>query len=124
MATHEIPEKDWTTYFEAFTERHQGALVTIEDVDPISQPQYETDSLPFLSIAYRQDAPGGPVIELALDAKDGAPGRTHTVPAPKGVYHKPGAGVISSEVNPDEVLEITSGAKPPVHYMTFRHPAG
>jgi hypothetical protein len=29
---------------------------------------------------------------------------------------------MSSEVNPDEVLEITSGAKPPIHRLTFRHP--
>ncbi len=31
------------------------------------------------------------------------------------------AGVLSSEVNPDEVLEITSESKPPIHLLTFRH---
>jgi len=127
MATHEIAEKDWTTYFQAFTERHRGALVTIEDVDPLAQEEQEleieTKDLPFVSIAYTSNAHGEAKIELVTEgAHDGTP-QTHTIATPKEVFHKPGAGVLSSEVNPDEVLEITSSGKPPIHYITFRHPA-
>jgi len=124
MATHEIAESDWETYFQAFTERHKGALLSIEDVDPMSQPRYEMRDMPFVSIAYKPHATNGPIIELVTSAKDGgSEQQTHAIHAPKGVFHKPGAGVLSSEVNQDEVLEITSGGKPPVYYMTFQHPA-
>ena len=123
MATHEIAEKDWAAYFETFTERRKGSLVSIEDVDPTSQPSFETHDLPFVSITYHRDASGGPAIELITAEKDAGAHRTHRIAAPKEVYHKSGAGVMSSEVNPDEVLEITSGAKPPVYYITFRDAA-
>ncbi|MBC8102326.1 MAG: DUF5335 family protein [Cytophagales bacterium] len=122
MATHEIPQSDWEKYLSDFSERHRGALVTIEDVDPMSSPVIETRDLPFVSIGYDADgADGAGIIELVLGATGGGHGKTHAIPAPKAVFHKPGAGVLSSEVNPDEVLEVTSGAKPPIHYLTFRH---
>lgn len=120
MATHDIPRADWETYLSEFTERHQGALVTIEDVDPMTSPSVEAGDLSFVSIRYEEQGNEGGMIEL-VTGQDGQQ-KTHTIPAPKAVFHKPGAGVMSSEVNPDEVLEITSGAKPPIHLLTFRHP--
>jgi hypothetical protein len=121
MATHEIPEKDWATYFQAFTERHRGARVTIENVDPLTQPEIATRDLPFVGIAYHHTASGAAAIELTFGNETGHGSSTHTVHAPKEVFHKPGAGVLSSEVNPDEVLEITTSERPPVHLITFRH---
>lgn len=124
MATHDIPETDWETYLSAFTQRHQGALVTIEDVDPMTTPTIEAGGHLFVSLSYSAEKGEGGVIELVTTAAGGENDsrKTHTISAPKAVFHKPGAGVLSSEVNPDEVLEITSGGKPPIHLLTFRHP--
>jgi hypothetical protein len=124
MATHEIPKPEWESYFAAFTERHQGALVSIEDVDPAAaQPEYETRDLPFLSIRCAQQGEHNPdTIVVVTASATGDSFESHTIHAPKEVYHKPGAGVLSNEVNADEVLEITSGGRPPIYYLTFRHP--
>ena len=121
MATHEVPEKDWETYFQAFSERHRGALVTIENVDPLEQPETASSRLPFVAIAYRSAESGSAVIEVTTDEGGHGGSRTHAIHAPKEVFHKPGAGVLSSEVNTDEVLEITTAERPPVHYLTFHH---
>ena len=115
MATHEIPKADWETYLTAFTGRHQGALVTIEDVDPASTPKTKGGDLPFVSIGYKAHEGDSDAIELVTSKG------THRIASPKAVFHKPGAGVLSSEVNPDEVLEVTSESKPPIHLLTFRH---
>lgn len=122
MATHDIPRTDWETYLSEFTQHHQGALVTIEDVDPMTSPTVEAGDLAFVSISYRSQEDEGGVIELVTTSDGSDSENTHAIPAPKAVFHKPGAGVMSSEVNPDEVLEITSAGKPPIHLLTFRHP--
>ncbi|MES2465075.1 MAG: hypothetical protein V4671_31300, partial [Armatimonadota bacterium] len=103
MATHDIPQTDWETYLAAFTERHQGALVTIEDVDPMTSPTVEAGDLVFTAIRYKAQGNDGGVIELVTTSGENSQEKTHTIPAPKAVFHKPGAGVLSSEVNPDEV---------------------
>jgi hypothetical protein len=97
--------------------------VTIEDVDPMTSPNEEAGDLTFVSITYKGQG-NDEVIELITTSGEGnqAAQSTHSIDAPKSVFHKPGAGVLSSEVNPDEVLEITSGGKPPIHLLTFRHP--
>ena len=41
---------------------------------------------------------------------------------PVHVYHKNAAGLISEEVNPDEVLEITSSDDPRITYLRFAQP--
>ena len=122
MATHDIPQNDWDSYLSQFTQRHQGALVTIEDVDPMTNPTVEAGDLTFVSIDYKAEEGDGGVIELITTSGGSDHRKTHAIPHPKAVFHKPGAGVLSSEVNPDEVLEITSGGKPPIHLLTFRHP--
>ena len=116
MATHDIPKADWETYLAAFTERHQGALVTIENVDPTSTPKVEGGEQEFVSIGYKAHAGDSDAIELVTSKG------IQAIVSPKAVFHKPGAGVLSSEVNPDEVLEVTSESKPPIHLLTFRHP--
>lgn len=122
MATHDIPRQDWESYLSQFTQRHQGALITIEDVDPMTDPAVEAGDLTFVSIGYKAEEGDGGVIELVTTSAGSDHQKTHAIPQPKAVFHKPGAGVLSSEVNPDEVLEITSGGKPPIHLLTFRHP--
>ncbi len=122
MATHDIPRNDWESYLSQFTQRHQGALVTIEDVDPMTNPTVEAGDRTFVSIGYKAEEGDGGVIELVTTSGGSDDQKTHAISHPKAVFHKPGAGVLSSEVNPDEVLEITSGGKPPIHLLTFRHP--
>lgn len=117
MATHEIARSEWANYLKTFSDRHKGALVTIEDVEPQSSPEIESQDRPLIAITFHEDGEDGERIEVQMEGRE-----AHKVPAPKAIYHKPGAGVLSSEVNPDEVLEITSSQQPPIHYLTFRHP--
>lgn len=121
MATHDIPREQWKQFFEEFSKRHQGrARVTVEAVDPRTQPHVEANRLPFVGISYEEkgsDA-GSVVLLLGTEPNDHV---THVIADPKHVYHKPGAGVMSSEVNPDEILEITAPGDPPITFLHFTH---
>jgi hypothetical protein len=44
---------------------------------------------------------------------------THVITHPKRVYHKTGTGDLSSEVERDEVVEVTAAGDPPVTYIRF-----
>jgi len=116
MATHEIGRDAWPSYFEEFTQTHQGARVTVETVDAQSDPKISPRDRPFLGISYAQQ---GSDETIALQLEGDA---AHTITAPKHVYHKTGAGLISDEVNVDEILEITSAGHPAITYLQF-HPA-
>ena len=125
MATHDIPRGEWKAFLEEFTRRHEGARVTMEAVDPRSSPQAEATGLPLVEIAYEEggggdDASAAGRVFIVLGDEAGRH-VTHAIDAPRHVYHKPGAGVLSSEVNPDEILEITAGGEPPITYLHFRH---
>ncbi|HVK04736.1 MAG TPA: DUF5335 family protein [Armatimonadaceae bacterium] len=123
MATHDIPREEWKGFLEEFTRLHQGSRVTMEAVDPHTSPQTEAQALPFVSISLEDEEQGedGGSIVLLLEG-DGEPKRvSHAIRGPRHLYHKPGAGVISSEVNPDEILEITAAGEPPITYLHFRH---
>ena len=124
MATHEIPRDQWTEFLEEFTRRRQGARVTIRAVDPRTSPETQARSAPFEGISFEAGAgdDGSGEIVLLLGADGPIRAAPHAIRAPRHLYHKPGAGVISSEVNPDEILEITAGNEPPITYLLFRRP--
>ena len=44
---------------------------------------------------------------------------THAIENPNRVFHKTAAGVMSDEVNQDEVIEITAPGHPPITYLRF-----
>ena len=124
MATHDIPRNEWPGFLEEFTRRHQGARVTIEAVDPRTSPQTEAQAVPFVGISFEGAQQGDEEDAIVLLMERGGDGRkhaSHTIRGPRHLYHKPGAGVISSEVNSDEILEITAGGEPPITYLHFRH---
>jgi hypothetical protein len=123
MATHEIAREDWNTFLTEFSRRHQDAKVAIETVSPVDADgvDEEADFLPFLGITLDTKGNGTDSIKIATTTEEGDD-FTHVVTAPKQVYHKTGAGVLSDEVTPDEILEITSANAPPITYLRFRHP--
>ena len=121
MATHDIERERWGAFFDEFSRRRQGMLVTIEAVAPESGPQVETRGLPFVGITLDRKGSGGDTIEI-LTGTERDDHLSHTIPAPTRVYHKTGAGVMSDEVNPDEILEITSSGDPPITYLRFQRP--
>ncbi len=110
MATHQIPEDQWTSFFEVFTERRKGASVNVEVADPKRGPRMETENQSLDAITLGGD--GAVTVSFAS-------GTTHTVPGAKAVYHKTAAGIMSDEVNPDELVEITSGEDPPITLLHF-----
>lgn len=121
MATHDIPREQWKTFFEDFSRRHQGrARVTVEAVDPKTQPHVEANALPFVGLSFEEKGSDTGSIVLLLGAERGDHVK-HSVENPRHVYHKAGAGVLSSEVNPDEILEITAPGDPPILFLHFRH---
>jgi hypothetical protein len=121
MATHEIAREQWETFFTEFTQRHEGAEVEIDAVSPTDGVKEETHFLPFTGISFVAKGSGAGTIEITTGTALGSD-FTHVVTAPKQVYHKAGAGVLSDEVTPDEILEITSADAPPITYLRFRNP--
>lgn len=111
MATHEIPRDQWESFFGVFSERRNGALVTIEIADPQKGPRKAETNQPLTGIAL--DDAGSVVLSLGGDAA------TRTITEPKAVYHKSAAGVMSDEVNHDEIIEITSAGDPPITQLHF-----
>jgi hypothetical protein len=121
MATHEIAREDWSSFFSEFSRRHRDAEVAIEAVSPVDGVNEAANFMPFVDITFNEKGSNAGTISITSGA-DGGVNLTHTVTAPKQVYHKTGAGVLSDEVTPDEILEITSADAPPITYLRFRHP--
>lgn len=118
MATHEIPASEWKSFLQTFSERRKGAKVTVEVTDPKQGPRREIGGLALVGITYEGEGSGAGTIELLL-GDDPSAHVTHTVTHPKAIYHKGGAGVLSEEVNPDEIIEITSADEPPIVQLHF-----
>lgn len=110
MATHQIPEDEWTAFFEIFTERRKGTTITVEVADPKRGPRTEASDKSFDSMTLGGDG----AVTIAF-----ADGESHIVPAARAVYHKTAAGIMSEEVNQDELVEITSGEDPPITLLHF-----
>lgn len=123
MATHDIDRATWADFFNDFSRRHQGALVTVEAVAPNHGPQAETRALPFVGITFENKESEAGAILLLIGTETGDQ-VTHTIANPTRVYHKTGTGVLSAEVDPDEALEITTQGDPPITFVRFRPAAG
>ena len=110
MATHEIPASEWTPFFQTFSERRKSATVTVEVADPQKGLRKDETNIALDVIT---------VSDAAITVHF-AGGATHVITAPKAVYHKSAAGVMSDEVNHDEIIEITSADSPPVTQLHFQ----
>lgn len=109
MATHEIPEAEWSAFFQTFSARRKGATVTVETADPQKGPRKEESNVPLAAITYADGA-----VTVAFEG-----GATHAITSAKAVYHKGAAGLMSDEVNHDEIIEVTSADNPPVTQLHF-----
>ena|SRR5579883_2290720 len=119
MPTRQIEPEQWKPFLEDFSRRHQGVTVEIEIADPEAGTQEEVRSLPFVGISFEAKGSDADSIEV-LAGTETEDHIAHTIFRPKKIYHKEAAGLISDEVNQDEVLEITSAATPPITYLRFR----
>ena len=120
MATHDIPRENWAAFLDEFSRTRLGALVTIETVDPQSDPQIEAKAMPLVGLTFEHKGGEEDTISLILgtEADDQI---SHTIAGPKHLYHKTGAGIISDEINAGEILEITASSHPAITQLQF-HP--
>ena len=123
MPTREISRDHWPAFFDDFSRARAGSLVTIELVsDPQADPQFEARRLPLVGLSYDPKGSGAGHIEIMVGT-EGSDHVTHTITQPVHVYHKDGAGLISDEVNVDEILEVTSASATRITYLRFERPA-
>lgn len=123
MPTREINRSDWKAYFDDFSRTRQGELVTVELVfDPQGDPQFALERQPLVGITWEEKGGEAETIEITVGGET-EHALIHTVTSPVHVYHKNAAGLISDEVNPDEVLEFTSTDAPRIAYLRFHRPA-
>ncbi len=123
MPTREIGRAQWPAFLDEFSRRRAGALVTIEIVSgPQNNPQFAARRLPLTGLAYDGKGSGADQIEIMAGTETDDQ-ITHVVVQPIHLYHKEGAGLISEEVNADEIIEITSAVPPPITYLRFEPPA-
>ena len=101
MSTEEIPRKQWAAFFDGFSRRHQGWLVTVEILGPDIGDQVEARELPLEGITAELRDAGKDEIEIFVGARPGSH-LSHKVISPEKVYLK------RSEEGADEVLEIAS----------------
>ena len=119
MPTREIARSDWKTYFDDFSRARAGERVTAELIfDPQADPQFALNRLPFVGISYEEKGSEAGTIEIIAGGEtDDAV--THTITHPVHVYHKNARGLISDEINADEIVEITSTDDPRIISLRF-----
>ena len=119
MPTREIPRSEWKTYFDEFSRARAGELVSIETIsDPKGDPSFPWNKQPLVGLTC-EDAGGEPgTIVISAGGEENTQ-HTHTVTSPVHVYHKNARGLISDEVNIDEVIEITSTDDPRIVFLHF-----
>jgi hypothetical protein len=119
MPTREIARSEWKTYFDDFSRTRAGERVTVELIfSPQDDPQYAVNKEPLTGITYEEKGSEGGTIEISAGGEENN-ALTHTVTNPVHVYHKNARGILSDEINADEVLEITSSDTPRIVYLRF-----
>jgi len=99
MPTREIQRNEWVSFFDSFSSRHRGWLVTVEIMDPEIGDQTEARDLPLVGITAELNARDPDQIEI-LVGNQADRHVSNSVVAPKQVWLK------SSDEGADEVLEI------------------
>ncbi len=119
MPTREIARTEWKTYFDEFSRTRAGELVTVELIyNPQADPQYALTRQPLAGMTFEEKDGESGTIEISAGTKENH-SLTHTVTNPVHVYHKNARGLISDEVNVDEVVEITSTDDPHIVFLRF-----
>jgi hypothetical protein len=99
MPTQEIQRNEWMNFFDSFSNRHRGWLVTVEIMDPDIGDQTEARDLPLVGITAELNERGPDQIEI-LVGNQADRHVSNSVVDPKQVWLK------SSDEGADEVLEI------------------
>lgn len=119
MPTREIARSEWKTYFDEFSRTRAGERVTVELIhDPQGSPEFALEKQTLVGISFEEKGSdeGDILISVGGETTDSL---THAVTHPIHVYHKNARGIISDEINVDEVLEITSTDDPRITYLRF-----
>jgi hypothetical protein len=101
MATREIPRGEWAAFFDGFSQRHKGWLVTIEMLNPEIGDQIQARDLPLEGITLDRNGRGDDSIEVIAGAKAESH-ISHSIGGPLRVWLK------QTREGADEVLEIES----------------
>ena len=119
MPTREIPRTEWKTYFDEFSRARAGELVSVELIyNPQGDPEFPWNKQPLVGLIYEEkDGEPGTVVISAGGEENNQ--HSHSVTNPVHVYHKNARGLISDEVNIDEVVEITSSDDPRIVFLHF-----
>ena len=123
MPTREIARSAWKTYFDEFSRTRAGERITVELIrDPQSDPQFAVEGEKLVSLSFEEKGGGEGAIQI-ITGGETTDALTHSVTHPVHVYHKNARGLISDEVNVDEVIEITSTDNPRITYLRFESAA-
>jgi len=99
MPTREIQRNEWVSFFDSFSSRHQGWLVTVQIMDPEIGDQTEARDLPLEGITAELNERGPDQIEIII-GNQADRHVTNTVVDPRQLWLK------SNDEGADEVLEI------------------
>jgi hypothetical protein len=102
MPTREILRDEWARYFEEFSRRHQGWLVTVEILGLDIGDQVQVRNLPLEGIIVETNDDGDEMTIIAGSRPDAR--ISHTICGPLRVWVK------QNEQGADEALEIESPA--------------
>jgi len=114
MGTSRIPKEQWGTFFESFSSRHRGWLVTVEVLSPEFGDQVEVRNLPLEGITAELDHPGDEMLEIAAGIRRDQH-VTKSISDPQEVWLK------QTEEGADEAIEIEG--KTDKVLVRFRSPA-
>ena len=113
--TREIKREEWTDFFEEFSRRHEGWLVTIELLDPKLGDQIEVENQALRGIVAERRDPE--VIEIFTENRE-KQSTTHVVEKPARVWIEESAEgaeaalEIESQDGPKTLLQFRSAALP------------
>lgn len=99
MPTQEIPRDQWVEFFDSFSRRHQGWLVTLEVLAADVGDQFGARELPLEGITAELGDFGEDQIDVFVGATPGSH-LAHKITAPRCVHLK------RTEEGADEALEI------------------
>jgi hypothetical protein len=113
MPNRQVPRSEWSGFFQEFSRRHDGWLVTVRVLHPKIGSQVEVRDLPLEGIVSRADARGPISLHLGATAERNV---EHEIPSPREVW------VEISDRGAEEALEVLSddGTKT---ILEFRVPA-
>ena len=114
MATQEIPRDQWPSFFETFTQQHEGWLASLEVFASDIGAQEEARDLPLegISTTSKDDKPQAIAISLGKSATDHI---THTIADPTRLWLE------QTPQRANAALEIESGDKVKT-LLRFRSP--